>query len=108
MTIDELNQVHSEIMDLIIKSDSAAATVTFRRFDDGEFMVSFWDNDFYNPGKIDTVYLNSDISAGEALVDRVRAFLFVNAKPTEYRNTHAQNFPSFRPVTPDNDDEYYG
>lgn len=97
-------------MDLIIKSGSDAASVTFRRFDDGGFMVSFYDTDFMEPGKPDTVWTNhSPVKDGDALVERVRVFLFDKA-PAEIEKpsyTMEQMFPPFRPRTPETDDEYY-
>lgn len=118
MTIKQLKKVHAEIMDLIIKSGSGSATVTFRRFDDGSFMVSFYDTDFMQPGKPDTVWSNhSDLSEGQKLIERVREFLFPESaqpelipvpEPREYRHTMAQMFPKkYTPAQLD-DEPFYG
>ena len=122
MTIKQLKKVHTEIMDLIVKSKSEAATVSFRRYEtfgETDYHVDVYDNGFFEAGGSDysPVYLHNNANSGVALVAKVRGFLFPEPQDQsqpdpmpvpEYRHTMEQMFPKFRPISPLSDEWFAG
>lgn len=64
-------------MRLIEKSNSGSATVNFRRFPNGDFMIDFYDEGWYEwTDKINTaIYTHSMEGSGDQLVMKVKDFL---------------------------------